>query len=224
MKKIKHTIFIHGSVEELNMIQITENQFKILNKDEDDDIRYELKQKLEEELMSESLINGFSYSEDGPGFHIYLDDNEEPIETGGILIDASPEGIEYSVGIKTKPKKKTYWMIGDSYSSKAGFYLKINGEFNFKVLSVGDYDENLSGRITIADRPSAGRFKMVLKNLFSNPGYGYPSSRTDCTSQWEALERTILAECGFSSEYGFELEQVANFINTISPNTLYKAI
>ena len=65
---------------------------------------------------------------------------------------------------------------------------------------------------------------MVLKNLFSNPGYGYPSSRTDCTSQWEALERTILAECGFSSEYGFELEQVANFINTISPNTLYKAI
>jgi hypothetical protein len=63
---------------------------------------------------------------------------------------------------------------------------------------------------------------MVLKNLFSNPDYGYPSSRTDCTSQWEALERTILAECGFSSEYGFELEQVANFINTISPNTLYK--
>ena len=140
MKKIKHTIFIHGSVEELNMIQITENQFKILNKDEDDDIRYELKQKLEEELMSESLINGFSYSEDGPGFHIYLDDNEEPIETGGILIDASPEGIEYSVGIKTKPKKKTYWMIGDSYSRKARFYLKINDEFNLEKLTLSfDY-------------------------------------------------------------------------------------
>jgi hypothetical protein len=98
----------------------------------------------------------------------------------------------------------------------------INGVINFKELSVGDYDYNLSGKITIADRPSAGRFKMVLKNLFSNPGYNYPSSRTDCTSQWEALERTILVECGLSSEYGFELEQVANFINTISPNTLYK--
>ena len=137
MKKNKtHTIFIRGTVEELNMIQITENQFKILNKDEDDDIRYEL----EEELMGDSLINGFSYSEDGPDFDIYLDDNEEPIETGGILIDTSPEGIEYSVCIKTKPKKKTYWMIGDSYSRKAGFYLKINGEFNLEKLTLGfDY-------------------------------------------------------------------------------------
>ena len=119
------------------MLQITENQFKILNKDEDDnDIRYEL----EEELMGDSLINGFSYSEDGPDFDIYLDDNEEPIETGGILIDTSPEGIEYSVGIKTKPKKKTYWMIGDSYSSNAEFYLKINGEFNLEKLTLSfDY-------------------------------------------------------------------------------------
>lgn len=82
-----HTIFIRGTVEDLNLIQITENQFKILNKDEYDDIRYELEEKLEEELMSDSLINGFSYSEDGPDFDIYLDDNEEPIETGGILID-----------------------------------------------------------------------------------------------------------------------------------------
>ena len=138
MKKNKtHTIFIRGTVEELNMLQITENQFKILNKDEDDnDIRYEL----EEELMGDSLINGFSYSEDGPDFDIYLDDNEEPIETGGILIDTSPEGIEYSVGIKTKPKKKTYWMIGDSYSSNAEFYLKINGEFNLEKLTLSfDY-------------------------------------------------------------------------------------
>ena len=119
------------------MLQITENQFKILNKDEDDnDIRYEL----EEELMGDSLINGFSYSEDGPDFDIYLDDNEEPIETGGILIDTSPEGIEYSVGIKTKPKKKTYWMIGDSYSRKAEFYLKINDEFNLEKLTLSfDY-------------------------------------------------------------------------------------
>ena len=138
MKKNKtHTIFIRGTVEELNMLQITENQFKILNKDEDDnDIRYEL----EEELMGDSLINGFSYSEDGPDFDIYLDDNEEPIETGGILIDTSPEGIEYSVCIKTKPKKKTYWMIGDSYSSNAEFYLKINGEFNLEKLTLSfDY-------------------------------------------------------------------------------------
>lgn len=135
-----HTIFIRGTVEDLNLIQITENQFKILNKDEYDDIRYELEEKLEEELMSDSLINGFSYSEDGPDFDIYLDDNEEPIETGGILIDTSPEGIEYSVSIKTKPKKKTYWMIRDSYSRKAGFYLKINGEFNLEKLTLSfDY-------------------------------------------------------------------------------------
>ena len=137
------------------------------------------------------------------------------------LIPTSEELLQQCEEIMPTPDMNNgfYWGMSCSIDFEI-----INGEFNFKGLSVGDYDENLSGRITIADRPSAGRFKMVLKNLFSNPNYGYPSSRTDCTSQWEALERTILAECGFSSEYGFELEQVANFINTISPNTLYKAI
>ena len=135
------------------------------------------------------------------------------------LIPTSEELLQQSEEVMPAPEMSNgfYWGMCCSI----GFEI-INGVINFKGLSVDAYDDNLSGKITIADRPSAGKFKMVLKNLFSNPDYGYPSSRTDCTSQWEALERTILTECGFSSEYGFELEQVASFINTISPNTLYK--
>ena len=137
------------------------------------------------------------------------------------LIPTSEDLIKKCEEVMPSPEMNNgfYWGMCCSIDFKVK-----NGEVIFDKFKLEDYDDNLSGNVSFADRPSADKFKMVLKNLFSNPGYGYPSSRTDCKDQWEALERTILNECGLSSEYGFELEQVASFINTISPNTLYKAI
>ena len=99
-----------------------------------------------------------------------------------------------------------------------------NGEVILDKFSLDDYDDNLSGNVSFADRASAGKFKNLLKSIFTNPDLNYPSGYTDAASLYEKLEQVILIRQGFSSDYGFELKNVADFINTQSPNTMYKTI
>ena len=99
-----------------------------------------------------------------------------------------------------------------------------NGEVVIEKFSLDNYDENLSGDVSFADRASAGKFRNLLKSIFSNTELNYPSGYTDVASIYEKLEQVILIQQGFSSDYGFELKNVADFINTISPNTMYKTI
>jgi hypothetical protein len=99
-----------------------------------------------------------------------------------------------------------------------------NGQVILENFKLEDYDENLSGNVSFADRASSGKFKNLLKSIFSNPELNYPSGYNDADSLYQKLEQVILIQQGFSSDYGFDLKNVADFINTISPNTIYKTI
>lgn len=99
-----------------------------------------------------------------------------------------------------------------------------NGEVILDKFSLDDYDDNLSGNVSFADRASAGKFKNLLKSIFSNPDLNYPSGYTDVEYMYQKLEQVVLIQQGFSSDYGFELKNFADFLNTISPNTMYKTI
>ena len=99
-----------------------------------------------------------------------------------------------------------------------------NGEVILDKFTLDDYDENLSGNVSFADRASAAKFKNLLKSIFSNPELNYPSGYRDVEYLYQKLEQVILIQQGFSSDYGFELKNVADFINTQSPNTMYKTI
>lgn len=100
----------------------------------------------------------------------------------------------------------------------------IKNEVKLKKFMLDDYDDNLSGNVSFADRASANKFKTLLKNIFTNPELNYPSGYTDVEYMYQKLEQVILVQQGFSSEYGFDLKQVADFINAQSPNTMYKTI
>jgi hypothetical protein len=100
----------------------------------------------------------------------------------------------------------------------------IKNEVKLNKFVLDDYDDNLSGNVSFADRSSANKFKTLLKNIFTNPELNYPSGYTDVEYMYQKLEQVILVRQGFSSEYGFDLKQVADFINTQSPNTMYKTI
>ena len=99
-----------------------------------------------------------------------------------------------------------------------------NGEVILDKFTLEDYDENLSGNVSFADRASAAKFKNLLKSIFSNPELNYPSGYRDVEYLYQKLEQVILIQQGFSSDYGFELKNVGDFINTQSPNTMYKTI
>jgi hypothetical protein len=114
---------------------------------------------------------------------------------------------------------------GMFWGMSCGIDFKVeNGQVILEKFTLEDYDENLSGNVSFADRASAGKFKNLLKSIFSNPDLNYPSGYTDADSIYQKLEQVILIQQGFSSDYGFELKNVADFINTQSPNTMYKTI
>ena len=114
---------------------------------------------------------------------------------------------------------------GMFWGMSCGIDFKVqNGEVILEKFTLEDYDENLSGNVSFADRASAGKFKNLLKSIFSNPELNYPSGYNDADSIYQKLEQVILIQQGFSSDYGFELKNVADFINTQSPNTMYKTI
>ena len=100
----------------------------------------------------------------------------------------------------------------------------VNDEVNFTKFYIGNYDERISGDVSLADRSSAGKLRNLLKKMFTDPSLNYPSGRTDVEYRYQSFEQSILSEAGFSSDYGFRLEDAAEFLNTISPNTMYKTI
>lgn len=110
-----------------------------------------------------------------------------------------------------------------------GMYLSLsftlqNDTLTFTKYELGDYDPGVSGYITIADRSSAGRFKSLLKGIFTDENLNYPSGRTDVSYMYEVIQNIVCIEAGLSSEYGFSVEQAGDFISKLSPNEMYKSI
>ena len=54
--------------------------------------------------------------------------------------------------------------------------------------------------------------------------FKFPSGYTDHIEMWDKLTSSILGDAGWSSDYGFELEDIAKYIRTISPNLLYTTL
>ena len=137
------------------------------------------------------------------------------------LIPTSEEVLKKCEEIMPEPE----FGNGMFWGMSCGIDFKVqSGEVILEKFALDDYDDNLSGNVSFADRASANKFRTLLKNIFSNPELNYPSGYTDVDYMYQKLEQVILIQQGFSSDYGFELKNVAEFINTISPNTMYKTI
>ena len=92
----------------------------------------------------------------------------------------------------------------------------VDGQVILKNFELDDYDSDSYGGAIFSDRNSAESFKNLLIQIFNNPDLGYPSGYRDVDFIWEKLESCILAENSFSSDYGFRLEDVADFIKTLN--------
>ena len=100
----------------------------------------------------------------------------------------------------------------------------ITDQIQFTKWNLWDYDDSLSGKVAFADRTSANKFKNLLIKIFTDPQLNYPSGYTDVAYLYQKLEASILVGQSFSSEYGLQLEDIADYIKTISPNELSRPI
>lgn len=137
------------------------------------------------------------------------------------LIPTSEETLRKCMEIMPEPEFGNGFFWGMS----CGIDFKVEkGQVVLEKFILDDYDDNISGNVSFADRSSANKFKTLLKNIFSNPELNYPSGYTDVEYLYQKLEQVICIRQGLSSDYGFELKDVAEFINLQSPNTMYKTI
>lgn len=93
-----------------------------------------------------------------------------------------------------------------------------DGSINIHDIKIGEYDDTLSGNVSVTDRKSAQALKNLLVKMFSEPGLGYPSGYTDFDSFYEMFEAMVLAGAGFSSDYGLTMEKFADFLRATSAN------
>jgi hypothetical protein len=100
----------------------------------------------------------------------------------------------------------------------------VKGKVVIEKFALDNYDENISGEISFANRASANKFKTLLKNILTKTDLNYPSGYHDADSLYQKLEQVILVQQAFSSDYGFELKDFADFISAQSPNEMYKTI
>lgn len=153
---------------------------------------------------------------------------KDPNNFGGVgifffigLIPTSEETLRKCMEIMPEPEFGNGFFWGMS----CGIDFKVEkGQVVLEKFILDDYDDNISGNVSFADRSSANKFKTLLKNIFSNPELNYPSGYTDVEYLYQKLEQVICIRQGLSSDYGFELKDVAEFINLQSPNTMYKTI
>ena len=127
------TISVEGDLYEMNMVQITEDQFKELTEGAGRESNFW--NTLEEELLGDSLINGFTYSEDGPNFRVYVDDQEYP----GVIdipVSDSVQGQDSPPRSQAKPSDKTYHLVVEKFAMKAQLQLDIKEEFDPARLEV----------------------------------------------------------------------------------------
>lgn len=148
--------------------------------------------------------------------------------------DEPESGICFFIGLipTSEDLIHQYMELCPDYDFGNGFFwgkifnlqYELSDTVKFTKWNMWDYDDEMNGKVAFADRGSANKFKNLLIQIFTNSELGYPSGYTDADDLYEKLTNCILAENSFSSEYGFKLEDAANYIRTISPNLLYSAL
>ena len=93
-----------------------------------------------------------------------------------------------------------------------------NGSTKIHDIMIDEYDDSLTGSVSVTDRNSAQTLKTLLAKMFSDPSLGYPSGYNDFDSFYEMFEAKVLAEAGLSSDYGFSMEAIADFLKGVSAN------
>jgi hypothetical protein len=89
---------------------------------------------------------------------------------------------------------------------------------NFEMVP---YDYHM-GTMSLADRPSAVKFRNLIKKLYSDSNFEYPSGYRDIENFYDIINLIYGSEAGLSSEYGFYPAMVSEFFDKdVTVNDLY---
>ena len=136
--------------------------------------------------------------------------------------------IYIPVGIIPTTKEgldKCLQIIDTEYFTNGFFWgihimIKFNVVDNERIEFTGmsfDSDGDINAKLT---SNAAIKLKELLYRLLTDKSLNYPSSSTEYTNEYDHINNFLCAEMGLSADYGFELKDIADYIQTVDKNTL----
>jgi hypothetical protein len=98
-------------------------------------------------------------------------------------------------------------------------HFELSGDPNNFYYNDGSFEART--KVSLVDRPSAGRIKILLKKFFADSSLQYPVPFADKT-MYRTLLSQVLAETGISTECGIGMEDFAEYIGKVNPNSFFK--
>ena len=119
------TILISGEMYEMNIIEVSEETIEQLIKarDSGDDLWDDL-EEVHDEIMGDSLINGFTFNHDHVNFKIYVDGESHP-ELGKTFIKSLKDTDSISGDIKAN---KAHFLVYEQWSSNGSVSLSLDDD------------------------------------------------------------------------------------------------
>lgn len=124
---------------------------------------------------------------------------------------------------KSEETRQKWYKLSENTTGKSifpMFYFNINFKieepsFSFNTILLST---KTPYNIRFSDRASMGKFKRLLINIFSDENFNYPYDSDSYF--YNEFENFVLAELGFSSDYGLTMQMIANYINSKSANEI----
>ncbi len=157
-------------------------------------------------FVEDHFIDSVDYNKNGGGGTIWLSVGLIPTKES---IEKCKEFIE----------DDTFNYNGSYCIMAINIYFDLfESSIEFKSIEIDSQDPMERYYVKIANRQSAGKLKMLLKKMFGDKNFNYPGYEGGFYDQ---INNVIGAQEGFSSDYGFNSEQISELINDTSANLMY---
>lgn len=166
--------------------------------------------------------------ESGKNLGFYIDVSFDPMSFADTLeceLDNNPDNVSGSIPFYVRLVPATQKDFDES-TNELGFdyfgtgfqayYINVDYTIINDVVTLTNFELYQEEEVMITLSPiGASRLKDLLIKILSDRTLNYPSSDTRYENEYETLNATIIMEAGFSSTYGFELQDIADYIATI---------
>lgn len=115
----------------------------------------------------------------------------------------------------------------EDFESLSSIWLEINFDITKTGIDIvgfviNDYDNFSKTKIEFIGRSSANKFKNLLVKIFNDENFDYPSGYTNIDTLYNSIKSAVLIGSGFFTDYGLEMDDIGNYIKSISINRFYK--
>jgi hypothetical protein len=166
LKMSEKKILICGEMYEMNMITVSEETIEQLIKarDSEEDLWDDL-EEVHDEIMGDSLINGFTFNNDHVNFKIYVDGESQP-ELGKTFIKSLKDTISTSSDVTSNT---AHYLVYEQWS--------INGSVSLS-LDEDDFDlDNLDLSIETESLPD-GTVRRVVDPYYDGEDFEFEGNTT----------------------------------------------